>query len=142
MGEASKVWLHHSLTHLNMALKGNLNCYIGKSSKIIHSLFVDYEVDNIYWNSCYEPWHIKQEEEILKLCKAHQVNYNSYNSNYLWEPNDILKKDGTYYKVFSAYKKKSQQFDQFPWKNNQKYLSAWQRGLTGYPIIDAGMREL
>ncbi|CAN5227193.1 deoxyribodipyrimidine photo-lyase [soil metagenome] len=33
-------------------------------------------------------------------------------------------------------------FDGFPWKTDGKALRAWQRGLTGYPIIDAGMREL
>ena len=34
------------------------------------------------------------------------------------------------------------QFDGFPWKRDDKALAAWQRGRTGYPIIDAGMREL
>ena len=33
-------------------------------------------------------------------------------------------------------------FDAFPWRNDRKELSAWQRGLTGCPIVDAGMREL
>ncbi len=33
-------------------------------------------------------------------------------------------------------------FDEFPWKRNAKALRAWQRGRTGYPIVDAGMREL
>jgi len=33
-------------------------------------------------------------------------------------------------------------FDAFPWKRDDKALSAWQRGLTGYPIVDAGMRQL
>ena len=33
-------------------------------------------------------------------------------------------------------------FDNFPWKKNTKMLKAWQKGLTGYPIVDAGMREL
>lgn len=35
-----------------------------------------------------------------------------------------------------------EKFNRFPWKNNQRHLRAWQLGLTGYPIIDAGMREL
>lgn len=35
-----------------------------------------------------------------------------------------------------------EKFNQFPWKNNKKALIAWQRGQTGYPIVDAGMREL
>ncbi|UGA47558.1 DNA photolyase family protein [Bradyrhizobium quebecense] len=33
-------------------------------------------------------------------------------------------------------------FDAFPWKCDARALKAWQRGLTGYPIVDAGMREL
>ena len=33
-------------------------------------------------------------------------------------------------------------FDEFPWKRNAKALRAWQRGESGYPIVDAGMREL
>lgn len=30
----------------------------------------------------------------------------------------------------------------FPWINNLKQLEFWQKGKTGYPIVDAGMREL
>ena len=33
-------------------------------------------------------------------------------------------------------------FDGFAWKNDRKALAAWQRGRTGYPIVDAGLREL
>lgn len=33
-------------------------------------------------------------------------------------------------------------YARFPWKANAKTLQKWQKGLTGYPIIDAGMREL
>jgi len=33
-------------------------------------------------------------------------------------------------------------FDAFPWKHDDVALAAWQRGQTGYPIVDAGMREL
>lgn len=33
-------------------------------------------------------------------------------------------------------------FDYFPWRENTTLLNAWQKGETGYPIVDAGMREL
>lgn len=33
-------------------------------------------------------------------------------------------------------------FDAFPWHNDEALLKCWQKGMTGYPIIDAGMREL
>ncbi|MCB1842875.1 MAG: deoxyribodipyrimidine photo-lyase, partial [Halioglobus sp.] len=31
-------------------------------------------------------------------------------------------------------------FDDFPWLGRESDLRAWQRGATGYPIVDAGMR--
>lgn len=34
------------------------------------------------------------------------------------------------------------QFKSFPWIQNDDHLKAWQKGQTGYPIVDAGMREL
>lgn len=34
------------------------------------------------------------------------------------------------------------EFENFPWKKNAKLLQSWQKGKTGYPIIDAGMRQL
>ena len=33
-------------------------------------------------------------------------------------------------------------FDSFPWVENKKNLEAWKKGVTGYSIVDAGMREL
>lgn len=33
-------------------------------------------------------------------------------------------------------------FEYFPWQTDAALISAWQRGQTGYPIVDAGMREL
>jgi deoxyribodipyrimidine photo-lyase len=33
-------------------------------------------------------------------------------------------------------------FDAMPWRDDAKGLKAWQRGRTGYPLVDAGMREL
>lgn len=35
-----------------------------------------------------------------------------------------------------------QKFAAFPWRYNKRDLLAWQRGETGYPIVDAGMRQL
>ncbi|KAF6150956.1 hypothetical protein GIB67_026877 [Kingdonia uniflora] len=30
----------------------------------------------------------------------------------------------------------------FPWSSNQVHFKAWRQGRTGYPLVDAGMREL
>jgi deoxyribodipyrimidine photo-lyase len=36
----------------------------------------------------------------------------------------------------------NRRFDAFPWRDDPAALAAWQRGQTGYPLIDAGMRQL
>ena len=33
-------------------------------------------------------------------------------------------------------------FKNFPWRNNQQHFQAWCEGKTGYPIVDAAMRQL
>lgn len=33
-------------------------------------------------------------------------------------------------------------FDDFPWRDDAAALAAWQKGRTGYPLVDAAMREL
>ena len=33
-------------------------------------------------------------------------------------------------------------YNNLPWPNNAQYIQAWQQGKTGYPIVDAAMRQL
>ena len=47
-----------------------------------------------------------------------------------------------YYFPFITHRNLNQKFDQFPWVENEALLRLWQEGKTGFPIIDAGMREL
>ena len=47
-----------------------------------------------------------------------------------------------YYNHDLSHKNLQSKFDHFPWKKNKLYLKAWQKGRTGVPMVDAGMREL
>lgn len=35
-----------------------------------------------------------------------------------------------------------EKYESIPWQDNEAYYAAWCAGLTGFPIVDAGMREL
>ena len=55
-------------------------------------------------------------------------------------------RDFAYYVMFhnpkitkTSYQSK---FDKFPWMQNSSGLELWKSGITGYPLVDAGMREL
>ncbi|MBT8181218.1 MAG: DNA photolyase family protein [Eudoraea sp.] len=41
--------------------------------------------------------------------------------------------------VHKAFKPK---YDRIPWRNNESDFDKWKNGETGYPLVDAGMREL
>ena len=41
--------------------------------------------------------------------------------------------------VYKAFKPK---YDRIPWRNDEKEFEMWKKGETGYPLVDAGMREL
>ena len=47
-----------------------------------------------------------------------------------------------YYNPTLPYQNLQSKFDDFSWNSNITHLKAWQKGNTGIPMVDAGMREL
>ena len=43
---------------------------------------------------------------------------------------------------FLANRALRENFERFPWRDSEEDYTAWTKGMTGYPIVDAGMREL
>ena len=105
-GSASRIYLHHSLASLNQSLNNGLNLYVGDPEKIIFQLIKKYKIGNIFWNRCYEPWRMDHDAIIEKRLSDLKINHAVFNGSYLWTPEEIKKEDGSYYKVFSAYKRK------------------------------------
>ena len=105
-GAASKWWLHHSLIKLNKSLKNKLCFFIGNPMDILDEIHKQYEISNILWNRCYEPWRVKRDKKIKKYFNDQNVDVNTFNGSLLWEPWNIGKKDGTPYKVFTPYYRK------------------------------------
>ena len=106
IGSASQIYLHHSLASLNKSLNDGLNLYVGNPKELIFQLIKKYNIENICWNRCYEPWRISDDAIIEKRLSDLNINYTVFNGSYLWETEEIKKEDGSYYKVFGAYKKK------------------------------------
>ncbi len=103
LGGASRWWLHHALDSLNTSLQGNLNIYQGEPLAILSQLAADNNASRIYWNRCYEPQSIERDGAIKASLKQAGLEVQSFNGSLLWEPWQVLKKDGTPYKVFTPY---------------------------------------
>ena len=102
-GAANIWWLNQSLGKLDNSLGHKLNFYIGDPKDILLSLSKKFNVNCIYWNREYEPKAIKDDLSIINALKEAQVKYETYNSSLLWEPSEVLKNDGTPYKVYTHF---------------------------------------
>ena len=105
-GSASKWWLHRSLIALKQSLDNNLSLYRGDPKNILIKLSETYNVKEIFWNRCYEPWRIKRDKKIKSFFDDKEISVNTYNGSLLWEPWNVVKNDGTPYKVFTPYYRK------------------------------------
>ena len=60
--------------------------------------------------------------------------------------NELIWREFYYHILYrNSYVEKSsfkKDYDKLKWKNNKAWFEAWKDGKTGYPIVDAGMREL
>ena len=103
IGSASRWWLHNALNSLSDSLEKKLQIYMGNPEQILHELVQQYNVQNVYVNSCYEPEQFAQDEIIKKSFKAVGVEYKIFHSQLLWDPATIVTGYGTPYKVFTPF---------------------------------------
>jgi deoxyribodipyrimidine photo-lyase len=102
LGSASKIWLHHSLLNLNSQMKDKLLIFCGDPQEIFDELIDNYNIGEICWSRCYEPWRVKKDLSLKSKLKK-KVKVNSFNSSLLWEPWEIVKADGSPYKIFTPF---------------------------------------
>ena len=77
-------------------------------------------------------WHairaVCDDEHVDKFCS--ELGWREFSYNLLHYNPDLPRRN------------LQSRFDRFPWVDDGMALSAWQRGQTGVPMVDAGMREL
>ena len=75
-------------------------------------------------------WHATKDRDVDGAKFLSEVGWREFSYNLLYHNPDLRTEN------FKA------DFNSFPWSQNHAFLEAWQRGQTGYPFVDAGMREL
>lgn len=143
LGAASRLWLHYSLRSLNKSLEGTLNIHRGRAEEIIPRLCRDHHIDQVFWNRCYEPWRIERDRNIKNRLELQSVNAHSFNGSLLWEPWQILKKDGSPYKIFTPFYKKARAQGQSALEDPQSTplnLSLYRADPSGIALEDLELR--
>jgi deoxyribodipyrimidine photo-lyase len=81
-------------------------------------------------------WHAVRELDVKPTKRTH---IETYLKEIGWRDfaHHVL-----YHFPFTSDKPLRQQYSKFPWSGSKEQLESWQKGMTGYPIVDAGMRQL
>ncbi|MBC7660037.1 MAG: deoxyribodipyrimidine photo-lyase [Chitinophagaceae bacterium] len=91
--------------------------------------------------SPYILWGQISVRSIWDICEGQGTGEDA--KNFL---NQLLWREFAYYSLFHnpqlLQEPFAKDFERFPWRQDPDRLNAWKEGRTGYPLIDAGMREL
>ena len=103
IGSASKWWLHQALQSLNLSLGNRLFFCRGDSKEIVPRLAEQYGVQTVFWNRCYEPHCANIDRVVEEKLGRFGGAAKSFNGSLLWEPWEVVKRDGEPYKVFTPF---------------------------------------
>ncbi len=121
-------FIHQSLIKLKEKIQNkgsDLKTLHGTPLETWKQLIQKYNIHSVYTNEDYEPYAIKRDQAIAKLLEKNNINFYTYKDQVIFSKNDILKKDGTPYTVYTPYKRKwyeSLESDSFTAFNTRRSL--------------------
>jgi len=75
----------------------------GKPEAVFKQLVKDYTIDAVYTNHDYEPYAISRDNSIQSFLKSKNITFKTFKDQVIFERNEIVKKDGTPYKVYTPF---------------------------------------
>lgn len=101
-------YIHQALTGINTKLHrrdAQLQTFHGEPIEVIKSILEQYDIQAVYCNRDYEPEAIQRDTEIYTYLKTQNIPFKAYKDQVVFDKNDVLKKDGKPYTVFTPYAK-------------------------------------
>jgi deoxyribodipyrimidine photo-lyase len=102
-------FLHQELENIQQQLlkiNSNISIFHGKPLNIFKDLSEKYTIDTVFTNRDYEPYALQRDLEISIFLKSKSSNFKTFKDQVIFERDEIVKKDGTPYKVYTPYSKK------------------------------------
>ncbi|AUC22250.1 deoxyribodipyrimidine photolyase [Polaribacter sejongensis] len=107
--DARVSFIYQEIAHIHeklVEIGSVLEVYQGKPKEIYNSLSEKYSIDTVFTNHDYEPYAIKRDLEIKEFLTSKNINFKTFKDQVIFERNEIVKKDGTPYKVYTPFSKK------------------------------------
>ncbi|MEH1009184.1 deoxyribodipyrimidine photo-lyase [Winogradskyella sp. ECml5-4] len=117
--DARVAFIHQTLQSMRQILQdehdSSIAIFKGKPETIFKQLIKDYEIETVYTNHDYEPYATERDHKIKSLLETNSIKLNTYKDQVIFEKNEVVKKDGNPYLVYTPYmrtwKKKFQTID-------------------------------
>ena len=110
----------------------------GKPKKIIPELVELLSAECIYASDDYEPTTLRRDEEVYKAVKKHDANLELIKNTVIFHRDEVLKKDGQPYLVFTPYKRawlaKLQDKDIRAFNPDKSKISSWPASTSAYDV--------
>lgn len=105
--DARVSFIFETLQKMRIELQDNFESsiaiYHGKPKTIFEEILNDFEVEEVYTNHDYEPYARERDEEIKEFLSDKNVAFNTFKDQVIFEKNEVVKKDGDPYVVYTPY---------------------------------------
>lgn len=95
--------LQEMRSELQDNFESSIAIYHGKPKTIFEEILNDFEVEEVYTNHDYEPYARERDNEIKELLSDKNVAFNTFKDQVIFEKNEVVKKDGDPYVVYTPY---------------------------------------
>ena len=98
--------IHNALVTMNNVLKKyeiNIGCFKGNPLNVFKDLVKKNIVDKVIFNHDYEPYARKRDKEIISFLELNNVEFRSYKDHVVFEKSEVVKNDGSPYKVYTPF---------------------------------------
>ncbi|MFK7785160.1 MAG: deoxyribodipyrimidine photo-lyase [Crocinitomicaceae bacterium] len=92
--------IHHQLGEFNSSLRVEY----GNPAEVWQKIIGSDSISAIYTNKDYEPYARKRDGNIRDLAEKHSIEFKRYKDQVIFEENDVLKKDGKPYTIYTPFK--------------------------------------
>lgn len=98
--------IYHLLEDLHEALRqkqSSLLVMYGKPDEVFSQLSTGFQIMEVHTNRDYEPYAIARDNQIAASLQKKEILFFTYKDQVIFEKNDIVKKDGNPYTVFTPF---------------------------------------
>ncbi len=116
-------YINYSISEINNSLSKknkSISSFYGYPKEVFSKIINKFDVKKVYVNRDYTPYSIKRDLVIQKLLENNKIQFCDFKDHVLFEKNEIVKDDGTPYKVYTPFSKK--------WINKMN-----EQGVASYP---------